>query len=254
MKRTLWILAATAGLLGLAACSGTAAPAPSAPAASNETLTTTASGLKYVDLVTGTGAQPGPTDYVTVQYTGTLDNGTVFDASRQHGGAVTFPLNRVIPGWSEGVGSMKVGGTRRLVIPPDLAYGSRGAGNVIPPNATLTFIVELLDTKPAPEVKIEDTQAGTGAAAKDGDTLVVNYTGKLTDGTVFDSSVGKQPFTFVLGAGQVIPGWDQGLVGLKVGGKRTLTIPPELGYGAQGAGSIPPNATLIFDVELLEIK
>jgi peptidylprolyl isomerase len=253
MKRMMWVLALSVLIVGLSACAGTAAPA--APAG-GETLTTTASGLKYVDLVVGSGATPAVTDLVTVNYTGTLDNGTVFDASSQHGGPASFPLNRVIKGWTEGVSTMKVGGTRKLVIPPDLAYGAQGAGNgVIPPNATLTFIVELLDTKPAPQVKIEDTQAGTGAAAKEGDTLTVNYTGKLENGTVFDSSVGKQPFTFVLGAGQVIPGWDQGLVGLKVGGKRTLTIPPDLGYGAQGAGGvIPPNATLIFDVELVSIK
>jgi len=237
----------------LTACAPTAAPA--GQTSPQVELTTTASGLKYADLVMGAGAQPGPADFVTVHYTGTLENGTVFDASRKHGGPVTFPLNRVIPGWSEGVGGMKVGGTRQLVIPPNLAYGAQGAGNVIPPNATLTFIVELLDTKPAPQVKIEDTQVGTGPAAKEGDTLVVHYTGKLEDGTVFDSSVGGEPFTFVVGAGQVIPGWDQGLIGLRVGGKRTLTIPPDLGYGAQGAGNvIPPNATLIFDVELVEIK
>lgn len=96
--------------------------------------------------------------------------------------------------------------------------------------------------------------------AKNGDTLVMNYTGKLTDGTVFDSNVDPkfhhvQPFEFTLGAGQVIKGWDEGLVGMKIGEKKTLTIPPEKGYGARGAGnSIPPNATLIFDVELVGIK
>jgi peptidylprolyl isomerase len=248
MKHSLWMLGLSVLILGLAACGGTAAPS-----ASDDTLTTTASGLKYVDLVVGTGASPAVTDIVTVNYTGTLDNGTVFDASRQHGGPVSFPLNKVIKGWTEGVSSMKIGGTRKLVIPPDLAYGPQGAGNgAIPPNATLTFIVELLEV---PKVKIEETQVGTGATAKDGDTLVVNYTGKLADGTVFDSSVGKTPFEFTLGSGQVIPGWDQGLIGMKVGGKRTLTIPPSLGYGAQGAGGvIPPNATLTFDIELLNIK
>lgn len=105
------------------------------------------------------------------------------------------------------------------------------------------------------ELKIEDTQEGTGEVAKAGDKLVMHYTGTLSDGTKFDSSLDRgQPFEFTLGAGDVIQGWDQGIVGMKVGGKRKLTVPPELGYGATGQGSIPPNATLIFDVELLEIK
>ena len=95
--------------------------------------------------------------------------------------------------------------------------------------------------------------------AKTGDTVLMNYTGRLENGTVFDSNVDPkfqhvQPFTFTLGAGQVIAGWDKGIVGMKVGEKKTLTIPPEDGYGANGQGPIPPNATLIFDVELLAIK
>jgi len=97
----------------------------------------------------------------------------------------------------------------------------------------------------------QDETAGTGAVAQLGDTLTVNYTGKLQDGTVFDTSVGKRPIQFVLGAGQVIPGWDQGLEGMKVGGKRLLVIPPDLAYGADGYGPIPPNSTLIFEVDLL---
>jgi peptidylprolyl isomerase len=250
-------------LFGVAACQPTGVPATtpvpttvsSSPVgSSNDNLTTTASGLKYADLVVGTGATPGVADYVTIQYTGTLDNGTVFDASRQHGGPVEFPLDQVIPGFTEGVGSMKIGGVRKLVIPPNLAYGNQAQGPV-PANSTLTFIVELISSKSAPQVKVEDIVVGTGAEAKVGDTLSVNYTGTLENGTVFDSSYGKQPFDFPLGGGQVIPGWDKGLVGMKVGGHRRLTIPPELGYGAQGAGSsIPPNATLIFEVELVSIK
>ena len=249
MKRLAWMLGIAVMAVGLAACGGSGGT--SGASTGGENLTTTASGLKYADLVMGTGNSPASTDLVTVHYTGTLDNGTVFDASRNNGGPVSFPLNQVIKGWTEGVGSMKVGGTRKLVIPPDLAYGAQGAGSVIPPNATLTFIVELLEI---PKVKLEDTQVGTGAEAVPGKKLTVNYTGKLQDGTVFDSSVGKTPFEFTLGAGDVIPGWDQGLQGMKVGGKRTLTIPPSLAYGERAVGQIPANSTLIFDVELLDVK
>ena len=106
-------------------------------------------------------------------------------------------------------------------------------------------------------LEIKTTKEGTGAAVKAGDTVSVLYTGKLMDGTVFDASVkhGNQPFDFKVGAGMVIKGWDQGLLGAKVGEKRTLTIPGDLAYGPQGIpGTIPPNATLIFDVEVLAIK
>ncbi len=104
-------------------------------------------------------------------------------------------------------------------------------------------------------LKIEDVKVGTGAEATAGKTVTVNYTGWLTNGTKFDSSLDRnKPFPFRLGAGQVIPGWDQGVAGMKVGGKRKLTIPPELGYGARGVGPIPPNATLVFEVDLLGVE
>lgn len=103
------------------------------------------------------------------------------------------------------------------------------------------------------------TKEGTGAGAVAGQTITVNYTGKLSDGTVFDSNVDPkfahvEPFEFTLGNGDVITGWDQGLLGMKVGEYRTLVIPPALGYGEHAIGLIPANATLIFDVELLSIK
>src|ERR1700758_529970 len=109
-------------------------------------------------------------------------------------------------------------------------------------------------------LKYTDPKTGDGAAAKTGNKVSVHYTGWLLDngakGKKFDSSLDRgQPFQFTLGAKQVIAGWDEGVAGMKVGGKRTLTIPPELGYGARGApGAIPPNATLIFDVELLQVQ
>jgi peptidylprolyl isomerase len=109
-------------------------------------------------------------------------------------------------------------------------------------------------------LKITDTQAGTGATPKTGQTCVMHYTGWLYQdgkkGAKFDSSVDRgQPFEFPIGTGRVIKGWDEGVASMKVGGKRTLIIPPELGYGSRGAGNvIPPNATLLFEVELLGVK
>jgi FKBP-type peptidyl-prolyl cis-trans isomerase len=105
-------------------------------------------------------------------------------------------------------------------------------------------------------LKQEDLVVGSGAEAVAGKTVSVHYTGKLTDGTKFDSSLDRgDPFSFRLGAGQVIKGWDQGVAGMKVGGKRMLTVPPELGYGERGfPGAIPPNSTLVFEVELLGVS
>ena len=118
-----------------------AAPAKSASAGAE---VTTPSGLKYVVITSGSGKTPGPTDKVTVHYRGTLTDGTEFDSSYKRGKPATFPVDRVIPGWTEALQLMKEGDKWKLTIPPNLAYGERGAGAAIPPNSTLIFEVELI--------------------------------------------------------------------------------------------------------------
>ncbi|MBC21769.1 MAG: peptidylprolyl isomerase [Candidatus Marinimicrobia bacterium] len=236
----------------------------------NNKLITTDSGLQYEIIKMGTGDKPLSTDKVEVHYHGTLEDGTVFDSSVDRGETVTFPLNRVIKGWTEGLQLMPTGSKFKFIIPPNLGYGSRPIGS-IPPNSTLIFEVELFNVEkpfvdkdfnlPAEEKTLEsglrylDHIVGTGEAAVAGKEVVVHYSGYLADGTKFDSSHDRgTPFVFVLDQGRVIKGWDEGVAGMKKGGKRTLIIPPDLGYGERGAGGvIPPNATLMFEVELLDI-
>lgn len=123
------------------------------------------------------------------------------------------------------------------------------------PNEESTGGDSQMDNPQGANLQMVDSVVGTGDEAVAGKKVTVHYTGTLTDGTKFDSSVDRgQPFSFTLGAGEVIQGWDQGFAGMKVGGKRKLTIPPSLGYGSRPAGSIPPNSTLIFDVELLKVE
>jgi len=225
--------------------------------------------LIKTDTKLGEGAEAQAGQTVTVHYTGWLydesapDNkGEKFDSSLDRNEPFGFPLGggRVIKGWDIGVQGMKEGGLRTLVIPPEMGYGPRGAGDVIPPNATLVFDVKLLKVI---RTDIVDTKVGEGEEAQESQHVTVHYTGWLFDknapenkGRKFDSSLDRnEPFEFPLGHGHVIQGWDVGVQGMKVGGQRTLTIPPEMGYGKRGAGGvIPPNATLVFEVELLGIN
>jgi peptidylprolyl isomerase len=230
----------------------------------------------------GSGDEAKSGDKLEVHYIGWVQNSPVpFDSSfnLQQPFTVNLGKHQVIRGWEKGLEGMKVGERRRLTIPPELAYGERGFAPKIRPNSTLVFEVDLISInkptesnaeataasdrlppeaksaeKPA-EVKVEVLEAGKGEGAKLGDRLSVHYTGWLTDGTKFDSSRDRgQPFSLTLGRREVIPGWEKGLEGMKVGERRKLTIPPHLGYGPRGyEPSIPPNATLVFDVEMVKI-
>ncbi|MBW4698343.1 MAG: FKBP-type peptidyl-prolyl cis-trans isomerase [Aphanocapsa lilacina HA4352-LM1] len=150
---TVLLLAATAGVMGEIVVAQSPSPTTGKNKMSQPgqtpSYTTTTSGLKYLDETVGTGASPQQGQNVTVHYTGTLEDGKKFDSSRDRGQPFTFRIGvgQVIQGWDEGVATMKVGGKRKLVIPPSLGYGARGAGGVIPPNATLLFDVELLGVK-----------------------------------------------------------------------------------------------------------
>jgi FKBP-type peptidyl-prolyl cis-trans isomerase len=232
-------------------------------------------GLKYKDTIEGSGDPAKPGQKVTVHYTGWLaTNGKKFDSSLDRGTPFSVELGagQVIKGWDKGLVGMKIGGKRRLYIPSEMAYGSRARGAVIPANSDLVFDVEMKDItgKPLAEIKIPadavklpsglkyvDNKIGTGEEAKSGNRVSVHYTGMLQkNGKKFDSSVDRnEPFKFGLGRKEVIEGWDIGVAGMKEGGKRTLYIPSELGYGKRGAGGdIPPDADLVFEVELLKAK
>lgn len=235
-------------------------------------------GVEVFDEKTGLGDEAKDGDELTVHYTGWLPGGTRFATSKLQGKPVSVVLGagQTIPGWEKGLVGMRRGGVRLMRIQPYMGYGAM-TGPKIPPHSTLLFRVELLDHKGATPSDAFDlfpavdsvawtdgprglryavADSGSGeAAAKAGDEVAVHYTGWLADGTRFDTSRSRgEPFAFALGAGHVIPGWDLGVAGMKVGEKRLLRIPPQLGYGAQGAGSIPPNAELVFAVELVEIR
>lgn len=229
-------------------------------------------GLEVIHIEEGSGPHPAAGDMVKVHYTGTLADGTKFDSSHDRGQPIAFPLGqgRVIQGWDLGIAQLKKGGKAKLIIAPELGYGERGAGDAIPPGATLHFEVEFVDfaagapsaptkvdeskfQQKASGLRIHDFESGSGKMPKSGDSVQVHYTGWLPNGTKFDSSLDRgEPISFVLGQGQVIAGWDEGIKSMKVGGKRQLVIPPNIAYGERGAGGvIPPNATLIFEVELV---
>jgi peptidylprolyl isomerase len=249
-------------------------PPPEPQEVAGDDYTTTESGLQYFDLVAGEGDMPAEGDLITLEYVIWLQEGPKFLVSSEMSGQpLTYALgdiDTVFPGWDEGMATMNVGGTRQLVIPPDLALGETGS-TTIPANATLIMEVELVAIRAAAVMsdvdeddfevtesglKYYDLVVGSGPEVGEGQRVEIAYTGWLTDGTKFDSSVDRDDtFFFVLGAGQVIPGFDEGVASMRVGGKRQLVIPGNLAYGEMGSPpTIPPNATLIFEIEVISVE
>lgn len=186
--------------------------------------------LKIEDTKIGQGDAVETGDEVWVNYTGTLMNGHVFDTNKKEGGKpfhVTVGAGQVIRGWDEGLPGLKVGGFRTLSVPANMAYGNKGQSG-IPPNSDLIFKVECLDIlkkRDANIINAKDISVGTGRQAKKGDTVTIDYVA-LADGEQFED---QKNVKFKIGADQIaIPGFDEAVVGMKVGGKREIKIPPAL--------------------------
>lgn len=241
------------------------------------------------DLIDGIGRLARTGDTVTVQYVGySYESKKKFASSWDEGKPFTFTIGNgeVSQGWEEGVYGMETSDRRELVIPADLAAG--GPPKDAPTGEALVYVIELLKVEygseaaaaggetqgggeaaqkskpkvsvpsgpPPKQLVIKDVEKGTGATAKAGDQVSVQYVGvDYETGKQFDASWDRgEPISFKLGAGEVIPGWDQGIVGMKVGGRRELIIPPSLAYGSQGSGPIAPNSTLVFVVDLVGVE
>jgi peptidylprolyl isomerase len=247
------------------------------------------SGLQYADDSLGTGAVVQKGDLVTLHYSAWIikDSSKLFTnwekdstcakysigTSKAFNQPIKFKLDsdQFIRGSDEGIKGMKEGGKRTIIIPSYLAYGKTGIGP-IPPNSNIKLVIEMVSAKKPTEAKmwnVDTSKAvttasglkyviisqGSGNNPKPGDVVAVNYSAFLSNGTKFDSSVERdEPLIFTVGRGQVIKGWDEAIVLLKKGGKARFVLPPELAYGQQGVGPIPPNSTLTFDVELIDIK
>lgn len=220
------------------------------------------------DVTIGTGALALPGDRVAIRFVawlwdedGTDRKGQQVDNSDRF--EFVLGVDSTLPAFEQGLNNMRVGGLRRMQVPPEFALGGEGRGN-IPANSTLVIEVELLDVQPvvtdSAPFQIIDLQEGDGETAADGFVVTVVYAGHLYDASRPDGKgrqfeVNNNGVNFSLGLGQVIAGWDQGLVGMRENGERRLIIPPELAYGEEGRRpAIPPNATLVFDVTLVAVR
>lgn len=231
----------------------------------------TESGLEFVDSILGTGEEVVSGATPVVNYLLNLEDGSEVDSSKKIGRLpfrFTVGKSEVIKGWEQGLLGMKIGGTRKLRIPFELAYGEKGRPPVIPEKATLWFSIELLEIwYPATflekekvekrESGIEFTElfAGKGESAKTDDKVEVHYWLYNNEIKLIDTSAnpGRDLLKFEVGSSKLIPGFSEGVKGMKMGGKRKIKVPPALGYGANGSGAIKPNETLWFTIELVKL-
>lgn len=297
-KKLLWLLLAVMALLfSLAACqssesnatatsSGAPTLAITAPAVVIPTPTvhveepivlegaiTTESGLQFLEIKKGVGNAPGKGDIVTMNYIASLADGTELENTYTSGkpGSTIWGLNRMLPGWEEGIGLMKVGGKAKFVIPPSLAFGESGYG-MVPPNSQVIIEMDLIKAEqppqPMPVAADQLTTTDSGLQYYDivvgqGEEVLEHYHVSNSyalwvqnpDKSVFiGQSEAEFPLNITLGQSEVFPGWEEGLLGMKAGGRRQLIIPPALALGEQEYGDIPANSTLVMEIQVISVQ
>jgi peptidylprolyl isomerase len=244
----------------------------------DENSWTTSSGLQVTEVVRGEGATPKEGEILSVHYTAWYWDGKkvgkeiVSTLNNENPHKFRQGVGQVIPGFDEGVSTMRKGGKRTFIVPPELAFGVEGRKGVVPPNSWIKLEIELLDIEPAPRtpdpwndaglemvtlesgLQFVDFEIGDGEQPRIGSTVAVHYAGYLDDASCFDTSYHGYPLEFVIERGNLIEGWLYGLLTMKAGGRRKLIVPPYLAYGDEGFGEkVPPNATLTFDITLIEV-
>ncbi|MFT7776275.1 FKBP-type peptidyl-prolyl cis-trans isomerase [Roseateles sp.] len=270
LSRRSALLLALSASLGLAACGGGGGDAGT-PVNQDPNGWSGVTALKTTDTVVGTGTAIETGKLASVAYTGWIYDARVADTkgtkidSNVDAAPLSFVVgsNALISGFEQGVVGMKPGGKRTVTMPASMAYGSAGKAPSVPANAALVFdiVMDPNGWTGVTALKTQDTVAGAGASADAGKNVTVTYTLWLYDARIA-STKGLQienntaGYTFKLGAGSVIAGFDQGISGMKQGGKRTITIPASLGYGngGDGSGKIPGGAVLVFDVQLTAVN
>ncbi|NYE63195.1 peptidylprolyl isomerase [Duganella sp. 1224] len=271
MKLKSSVIAACVVLSSLAACGGGGGSGGGSPVAAPAD---NPSSFSQTDKVLGSGTQASNTNLVGMRYTSWLYSATAADhkgiqlnSNTTSATPYVFVLgsNQVLQGLNQGIAGMKVGGQRTLILPASLAYGAAGSPPLVPANAGVVFDVQLTDVQTladAPAFGTSDTVVGTGATAANGATANVKYSAYLYNSATADhkgilvdtNASASTAFSFKLGSGQVIKGFDQGVTGMKVGGKRDIVMPSALAYGATGSGSIPGNSGMVFTVELISVQ